>query len=89
MAEYHDGLPLLLPAEAAKVADRLRIQIIGVRAGWAAWAARETDAARVAGGKPAADERWRVLMTADKALRGAETQLEAAIEAITREAGDG
>ncbi len=83
MTEYHDGIPVLPPARASEVADKLRIQIIGVRAGWSAWAARESAiAATGAGGDAASDERWRELMAADKALRTAETQLEAAIEVI-------
>lgn len=88
MTEYHDGLPVLPPAEAARAADRLRIQIIGIRAGWSAWATREAGAALVTGGEAASDARWRALMAVDKALRGAETQLETAIEEIAKEAGD-
>lgn len=84
--EYHDGLPVLPPAKAADVVDKLRIQIIGVRAGWAAWAARESAEYAAASGETAGgDDRWRELMAADKALRAAETQLEAAIEHIAKE----
>lgn len=88
MTEYHDGLPMLPPAKAAEVADKLRIQVIGLRAGWSAWAARE---AGIAGetwepSRQAADDRWRELMKAEQALKAAETQLEAAIELIGKEA---
>jgi hypothetical protein len=71
MTEYHDGLPILPPVKASEAADKLRIQIIGVRAGWSAWAAREA---------ATSDERWLELMKADQALRAAEAQLEVAIE---------
>lgn len=84
--EYHDGLPMLPPVKAREVADKLRIQIIGVRAGWSAWAAREAAEHAAASGDPAGgDERWRELMAVDKALRAAEVALEAAIERIARE----
>jgi hypothetical protein len=84
--EYHDGLPVMPPAKAAEVADRLRIQIIGVRAGWSAWAAKESEAAGSSGGQPAADERWRKLMHVDGILRAAESQLEMAVKRISEEA---
>ena len=87
--EYHDGLPILPPAKAREVADKLRIQIIGVRAGWSAWAAREAAEHAAASGDPVGgDDRWRELMAVDKALRAAETQLEAAIEHIAKETPD-
>ena len=87
MTEYHDGLPTLPPADAERVADKLRIQIIGVRAGWSAWAAREADTAALTGVDGAAGVRWRELMAAEKALKRAETALEEAIEHIAKEAG--
>ncbi len=85
--EYHDGLPVLPSPRARKVTERVRIQIIGVRAGWSAWAAREAARALLGpGGDAASDKRWQELMAVDKALRAAETRLEAAIEYITKEA---
>jgi hypothetical protein len=86
--EYHDGVPVLPPTRAASVTDKLRIQIIGIRAGWSAWAAREADAARKGGGETAVENCWRDLMTADDALRAAETRLEAAIETMRRHSAD-
>jgi hypothetical protein len=86
MTEYHDGLPILPPDKTAEVADKLRIQIIGVRAGWSAWAARESAEHAAASGDPAGgDERWRELMAVDAALRAAETQLETALQRIAKE----
>ena len=83
MTEYHDGVPVLPPADAERAADKLRIQVIGIRAGWSAWAARESAVAAMGPlGDGASDARWRELMTVDTALRAAETQLEAAIEKI-------
>jgi hypothetical protein len=87
--EYHDGVPVLPPAKAREAADKLRIQVIGIRAGWSAWAARESSKFAPASGDTAGgDERWRELMAADAALRAAETQLEAAIEHIAKENGN-
>jgi hypothetical protein len=84
--EYHDGLPMLPPAKAVKAADSLRIRLLGVRAGWSAWALREADECAAASGDPAGgNARWEELMAADAALRAAETSLETAIEHITRE----
>lgn len=84
--EYHDGVPILLPAQAEKAADKLRIQIIGIRAGWSAWAAREAAEHAAASGDPAGgDDRWHELMAAHDALRAAEEQLGVAIEYMAKE----
>ncbi len=82
--EYHDGLPVMPPARAQEVTDKLRIQIIGVRAGWSAWAASQAEEAGAVSPE-AADERWGELMDAHEALRRAELALETAIEHIAKE----
>lgn len=87
MTEYHEGVPVLPPDKASAAADKLRIQIIGVRTGWAAWAAREAATAEDRG-EAAADERWRELLVVGTALRTAEAQLEAAIEIMEKERHD-
>ena len=65
-----------------------RIQIIGARAAWAAWAQHQaSEAAAYADSVEAGDHEWRSLHVIDDALRRAETEMETALRLLEEIAG--